>query len=99
MSSLHAGNVLQRTGRQAQPTLEPVLVKQAVKLPPAGQRLHEVSRQGEGQRKRRKLLAPKRVLNTLLIDNFDSYTYNLYQLLAEVNGGKALPVVALDLDS
>jgi hypothetical protein len=25
-------------------------------------------------------------LRTLLVDNYDSYTYNLYQLLAEVNG-------------
>ena len=29
-------------------------------------------------------------LQTLLIDNYDSYTYNLYQLLAEVNGGKSV---------
>lgn len=26
-------------------------------------------------------------LRTLLIDNYDSYTYNLFQLIAEVNGG------------
>eukprot|EP00897_Mesotaenium_endlicherianum_P006754 jgi/Mesen1/6106/ME000310S05204 len=30
-------------------------------------------------------------IQTLLVDNYDSYTYNLYQLLAEVNG--APPVV------
>ena len=29
------------------------------------------------------------VLRTLLIDNYDSYTYNLFQLLSEVNGGAA----------
>lgn len=27
------------------------------------------------------------MLRTLLIDNYDSYTYNLFQLLCEVNGG------------
>ena len=26
-------------------------------------------------------------LTTLLIDNYDSYTYNLFQLISEVNGG------------
>ena len=33
-------------------------------------------------------------MNTLLIDNYDSYTYNLFQLLAEVNGEE--PVVMLN---
>jgi hypothetical protein len=28
------------------------------------------------------------LVRTLLIDNYDSYTYNLFQLLAEVNGGE-----------
>ena len=27
-------------------------------------------------------------IRTLLLDNYDSYTYNLCQLLAEVNGGR-----------
>jgi anthranilate/para-aminobenzoate synthase component II len=27
-------------------------------------------------------------LRTLLLDNYDSYTFNLFQLLAHVNGGK-----------
>lgn len=27
-------------------------------------------------------------LRCLLLDNYDSYTYNLYQLLAVVNGGE-----------
>jgi para-aminobenzoate synthetase len=31
--------------------------------------------------------ARRRVVRTLLVDNYDSYTYNLYQLLAVVNGG------------
>ena len=33
-------------------------------------------------------------MKTLLIDNYDSYTYNLFQLLAEVNGEE--PVVILN---
>ncbi|MEH0472417.1 chorismate-binding protein [Streptomyces sp. B21-097] len=33
-------------------------------------------------------------MKTLLIDNYDSYTYNLYQLIAEVNGEE--PVVILN---
>ena len=32
----------------------------------------------------------RRVVETLLIDNYDSYTFNLFQLLAEANGGKPL---------
>jgi hypothetical protein len=28
-----------------------------------------------------------RPVKTILIDNYDSYTYNLFQLLAVVNGG------------
>ena len=32
-------------------------------------------------------------MKTLLIDNYDSYTYNLFQLIAEVNGEE--PVVIL----
>ena len=32
----------------------------------------------------------RRVVETLLIDNYDSYTFNLFQLLAEVNGGEPL---------
>jgi hypothetical protein len=30
------------------------------------------------------------LLRPLLIDNYDSYTYNLYQIISEVYGGKAL---------
>lgn len=54
-------------------------------------RMHQVARKGAGQFKRRRIQAPERVLQTVLIDNFDSYTYNLYQLLAEVNGGELFP--------
>jgi len=28
------------------------------------------------------------MLRSLLIDNYDSYTYNLFQLLAEASGGE-----------
>lgn len=34
-------------------------------------------------------------IRTLLIDNYDSYTYNLFQLIAEVNGGERSPLPAL----
>lgn len=39
----------------------------------------------------RRSALPRRPLKTLLIDNYDSFTYNLFQLLAEVNGAE--PVV------
>ena len=31
-------------------------------------------------------------MKTLLIDNYDSFTYNLFQLIAEVNGQEPLVV-------
>src|SRR5688572_10439247 len=31
-------------------------------------------------------------MRTLLIDNYDSYTYNLFQLLAEINGQQPIVV-------
>jgi para-aminobenzoate synthetase len=36
--------------------------------------------------------AKGRLLKTLLIDNYDSFTYNLFQLLAEVNGEEPIVV-------
>jgi anthranilate synthase/aminodeoxychorismate synthase-like glutamine amidotransferase len=38
------------------------------------------------------IVATSDCLKTLLIDNYDSFTYNLFQLLAEVNGEKPLVV-------
>ena len=35
-------------------------------------------------------------MHTLLVDNYDSYTFNLFQLIAEVNG--ATPVVIVNDD-
>jgi len=37
-------------------------------------------------------------MRTLLIDNYDSYTYNLFQLIAEVNGLVPVVVANDDLD-
>ena len=31
-------------------------------------------------------------MKTLIIDNYDSYTYNLFQLISEVNGDEAVVV-------
>lgn len=39
--------------------------------------------------------APSMPIRTLLIDNYDSYTYNLFQLIAEVNGGEAIPAARI----
>ena len=33
----------------------------------------------------------QRTAKTLLIDNYDSYTYNLFQLISKVTGGELLP--------
>ena len=38
------------------------------------------------------IVATSRGLKTLLIDNYDSFTYNLFQLLADVNGDEPLVV-------
>ena len=35
---------------------------------------------------------------TLLIDNYDSYTYNLFQLLAQVNGVEPIVVQNNDFE-
>src|SRR5476651_958148 len=39
-----------------------------------------------------KLSVERRCVRSLLIDNYDSYTYNLYQLLSIVNGCEAVVV-------
>ena len=39
-----------------------------------------------------KFSGERRCVRSLLIDNYDSYTYNLYQLLSIVNGREALVV-------
>ena len=39
-------------------------------------------------------IASSRPLRTLLIDNYDSFTYNLFQLLAEVN--RCEPIVVFN---
>ena len=50
---------------------------------------------GGGTASNRKLVCiqPMMPVRTVLIDNFDSYTYNLFQLLAEVNGGEASSIL------
>lgn len=42
------------------------------------------------------MAAASRPLRILLLDNYDSYTYNLFQLVARVNGGEKPVVVAND---
>lgn len=43
-----------------------------------------------GEREREDGINEDGVVRTLLIDNYDSYTYNIYQELSVVNGGRFL---------